>query len=432
MSRAASLLWSVALCVVICVLSQGFLPVGRFLGDADTLDPAAGASDPCANVLQGFVLLVLVAGTAVHIRAIAPSLRAGLLQWPVWLYCAASTLWSCSPGTTLRRSALLLAYFLFGHVAVTVMGTRRAVTLMSVSSAVMIGASLLLFVAVPGIGQDVGSYEGALRGVFSQKNITAWAFQLALAYLGYGLYADRRVGVGLVLGVPVIIIAIVLTRSTTELLACFLLIAFWIWSAWFRSTRLKLLPLWAAAAALAGFACVLLALGDDAYRLIGKDSTLTGRGPIWEAVERAIAARPLLGHGFQGFWQPQLREVQEIWAEVDWQAPHAHNGLLELLVEDGYVGLALYGLLACNLVRLVVRGLARDSAEAWWTLSWMILVVFKAHAEPVYLQLDMSTALISFSTVVLGMQERAFRAGQAPVSAAATAPRIGLGWNLSS
>ena len=415
-----------AMTVSVCVLSQGFLPLGRFAGAEQSLDP--GVADPWANMLQIFVLVVMLGGAAVNADRVRATLRAGLLQWPIWSFCLLSTLWSCSAGTTLRRSVRLLAYFVFGHYAVAVAGTRGTIRQLNIASWIMISASLVLFVAAPSIGQDIGSYEGALRGVFSQKNVTAWAFQLALAYLGYRLYADRRVGFGFVLGVPVIILSIILTRSTTELLACFVLIGFWGWSAWFRAARSKLVPLWAAAFVLAAIAFVLVGMGDDVYRALGKDPGLTGREQIWEMAERAIAARPLLGHGFQGFWLPQEREVQEIWAVVQWQAPHAHNGLLELLIETGAMGLLLYGLLVGNLLLLLARGLARDSAEAWWTLSWMILVVFKGHAEPVYLQLDMSTALISFSTVALGLQQRDYARSRI----VAATPHEGLGWSAPS
>ena len=418
-----------ALMLSICVLSQGFLPLGRFTG---AVEMAVGTGDLWANALQVFVLVVMLAGAAANLRRVLPTLRAGLLQWPIWSYCLLSTIWSSNPGTTLRRSTLLLAYFVFGHYAYAVAGTRGTIRAMNVASWFMILCSIFVFFAVPHIGQDIGSYDGALRGIFSQKNVTAWAFQLALTFLGYRLYADRRVSVGFLFGVPVIIGAIVLTRSTTELLACFVLIGFWMWSAWFRSVRLKLLPLWAAACALAIFVFTLYALGDDAYLFVGKDPSLTGRGPIWEMAERAIAARPWLGHGFQGFWLPDEREVQEIWAVVQWQAPHAHNGILELLIETGYVGLTLYGVLVGNLVVLVIRGLARDSAEAWWTVSWLMLVVFKAHAEPVYLQLDMSTALISFSTVMMGMQQREWDRQTARARSTPTAVRASSGWSALS
>ena len=416
--------------LAICVLSQGFLPLGRFLPGGDQADPDGG--DPWTNALQVFVLAVMLAGGAAHARRIAPTIRAGLPLWPVWAYCLLSATWSASPGTTLRRSFLLLAYFVFGHYAYAVAGTAGTIKRLNGASTLMIVLSLALFVLAPPLGQDTGDYQGALRGVFVQKNVTAWAFQLALACMGYRFYAERRVGAGFVVRVAVIVGAIVLTRSTTQLLGCALLLAFWAWSGWFRAARVKAVPVWVAACALATAGWTLWGLGDEAYRVLGKDSTLTGRGPIWDMAERAIASRPWLGWGFQGFWQPDERAVQEIWAVVGWSAPHAHNGLLELLIETGRVGAALFALLVARLAVLVVRGLARDEALAWWTASWMILVALKAHAEPVYLQLDLSTALLSFSVVALGTAERARSRQAGAARIPATAARAGLAASVSS
>jgi O-antigen ligase len=320
---------------------------------------------------------------------------------------------------------LLLAYFVFGHYACAIAGTDGTIRRLNAAGALMLVASLVLFVAAPGLGQDMGDYQGALRGVFVQKNLTAWAFQLALACLGYRFYLERRIGAGFVVRAVVIVGAIVLTRSTTQLLGCAALLGFWAWSGWFRASRLKALPVWVATCALVIAGWTLWGLGDEAYRVLGKDPTLTGREAIWELAERAIAARPWFGWGFQGFWQPDERAVQEIWAVTGWIAPHAHNGLLELLLETGFVGAALFALLVGHLVVLVARGLARDEALAWWTASWMMLVALKAHAEPVYLQLDLSTALLSFSTVALGMRERERSLQTRAARASATAWRAG-------
>jgi O-antigen ligase len=428
MRRQRSLLAGITVVGTICVLSQGFVPLGRFAGASDTLDPGHG--DPWADLLQGFALIAVLGGIVRNAGRVWPMFWAGRSLWPLWCYCLASAAWSAAPGTTIRRSILLLAYVLFGHYLVASVGARGGIARLRAASWLMLTASLLLYVAIPSLGQDVGDYQGALRGVFSQKNVTAWAFQLALAYLGYRIYAERRIGPWFVLQAIVIVGAIVLTRSTTELLACAMLICFWIWSAWFRAARLKLLPLWAAACIVAIAGSTLLALGDDAYALIGKDPGLTGRDVIWTMARDAIATHEWLGWGFQGFWLPDERDVQLIWSIVQWPVPHAHNGILELRIEMGLIGTVLYAIVMIDLLILVGRGLVRDSAEAWWTASWLILVVFKAHAEPVYLQLDMSTALTSFSLVVLGVQQRAAQEAQAKTRA--TASRDGFGARFAS
>ena len=80
----------------------------------------------------------------------------------------------------------------------------------------------------------------------------------------------------------------------------------------------------------------------------GKDPTFTGRTLIWQIlIEKVNLHNPLLGYGYNGFWQ--------IWRGSDnpgynlkpdplgdYVAPHAHNGFLEVFVQLGYLGLAIY------------------------------------------------------------------------------------------
>ncbi len=420
---------------MICVLSQGFLPVGRFAGLAET--QAVGTGDPWANALQVGVLacmLLLAVLRWTRLRTLLGPAR-GLAV--VWLYCVVSAAWSDNPGTTLRRSLLLLTYLGFGFVAVACRGRDGSVRLMRDASVFMLAASVLLFAAVPSIGQDVDPYAGALRGVFVQKNVAAWAFELALCFVGYDVLRERRIRAATCLLVPCFLAALALTRSTTELLSSAALLVFWLWAGWFRRSARRVLPLAVLFAGLLLALTALAGLGDAAFTLIGKDPTFTGRGPIWQAARGLIADRPLLGYGFQGFWLPGDRVAEEIWAELEWQAPHAHNGVLELLVETGFVGLALYLGLFLRLLGAVARGIARrDSALAWWSLSWMLLTTIKGLTEPVYLTLDMATALLSFSLVALAAETRATAAsparGGAARSAASIAPRIRFGLSTSS
>ncbi len=422
--RVPGRLETLGLAASICVLSQGFLPVQRFFsGEVD----APGSSDALSSGLEGGTLAVLLLLAVAGLRRVRPIWWEGVPAALLWIYCVASAFWSDNPETTCRRSLLLLSYLVFGHVAVGIIGTERTLRLLNRVSWFMLAASVALFIGLPSLGRDVGDYDGALRGIFVQKNVAAWAFELALAYLGYRLYAERRLGAMRMLGAGIIVGAIVLTRSTTGVIASMALICFWLWSCWFRRPRLRLLAWWVAAAALAGAVFAFALLGDNAYGLIGKDPTLNGRGPIWEAARGLIAARPWLGYGFQGFWLPGDRAVEQIWANIGWHAPHAHNGLLELLIETGVVGLALYGVLVGKLLLLVVRGLRRDDPVAWWTVSWMMLVVLKGMTEPAYLTLDMATALLSFSTVALHASEQRVRSG-APVPAARPRRRHAPAW----
>jgi O-antigen ligase len=76
--------------------------------------------------------------------------------------------------------------------------------------------------------------------------------------------------------------------------------------------------------------------------LLGRSSTLTGRIDIWRAALVPIMNRPFLGYGFDAFWLGAKGESGLIDRTVHYLVPHAHNGALELLLNLGAIGLALF------------------------------------------------------------------------------------------
>jgi O-antigen ligase len=72
------------------------------------------------------------------------------------------------------------------------------------------------------------------------------------------------------------------------------------------------------------------------------DPTYTGRNEIWTFTLESIAKRPLVGFGFEAFWEtPDLLTAwnsKESWGHL---AANAHNAYLDLAVTTGVVGLVL-------------------------------------------------------------------------------------------
>jgi O-antigen ligase len=69
-------------------------------------------------------------------------------------------------------------------------------------------------------------------------------------------------------------------------------------------------------------------------------SSLTGRLPLWSELWHAATKRPVLGHGFGGFWgEKNILKYSEM---EHWHIPHAHNAYLDLILALGAVGLSLY------------------------------------------------------------------------------------------
>jgi exopolysaccharide production protein ExoQ len=95
---------------------------------------------------------------------------------------------------------------------------------------------------------------------------------------------------------------------------------------------------------------------------LGKDATLTGRTLIWPYVIDNISEKPFLCWGFAA-WAPGNPAALQIAEALNWNAPNAHNDLLEFLLELGVVGTSLFLFLwARNLVMAVrcMNGPARQ------------------------------------------------------------------------
>ena len=95
---------------------------------------------------------------------------------------------------------------------------------------------------------------------------------------------------------------------------------------------------------------IFVMYSDLIFELFGKDTTLTGRTMFWPYIIDNISKKPLLGWGFYGFWSPlnpialQIAEairVQNSYGVTDYIA-NAHNGLLELLLEIGFLGTSVF------------------------------------------------------------------------------------------
>jgi O-antigen ligase len=123
---------------------------------------------------------------------------------------------------------------------------------------------------------------------------------------------------------------------------------------------------------------------DSVFALIGRDSSLTGRVPLWQYSADAVLERPLLGSGWDAFWLSKGGD--NIRNMVRWQAPHAHNGFLELSLNIGLIGMVIFMIGNFECFRRAVRYSkdANQPCRLWPLLfySYMFLSNF-TEAPPV-------------------------------------------------
>lgn len=106
-----------------------------------------------------------------------------------------------------------------------------------------------------------------------------------------------------------------------------------------QGLRVGLVTLWLGVVAAIAAVAVFVFAPDLIFLWLGRDATLTGRTDIWVALIENIEQRPWLGYGYGAFWAPDSLPGNWLREALQWDAPTAHNGWLEVTIALGLVGL---------------------------------------------------------------------------------------------
>jgi O-antigen ligase len=116
--------------------------------------------------------------------------------------------------------------------------------------------------------------------------------------------------------------------------------------------------------------------------LYGKDLTFTGRTGIWAASMRVIALRPWTGYGMGGVWvNPAAQPTKSIIDQLGFIVFHAHNGYVEIMLQLGVVGLALWAMLPLATIVVGSRLLKSSYRIGQWVLLFAIAVLMVSISE---------------------------------------------------
>ncbi len=355
--------------------SQGVIAALQAAG-GDVARTVAGETNLSSTLAQSLILVGLMVAVA-----FAPGRYLGLCRRVVPVILIAglallSTLWSADPLRTLRRAVALGECVLFGIFLYRTDGLERSIERFGRVCVVMAVLSLLAYVAVPSIGRETAlGYDRAMRGVFPQKNTMAECMLLGLccyAYRTLDVWRWRDAAAAGLLG-----LCLLLGRGASVLGVAGVigLIAVWLRLEWRPVLRLGL-------AFLVGWCAVALGAAalwfpHELFALLGRDASLTGRVPLWQAIWPEIWRAPLLGYGYAGFWNAASPTVQMIWRYAGWPAPDAHSSLLDILLQLGLVGAALYAWTFCTLfarARHAVRtGFAAARFGILFGVAWLLI-----------------------------------------------------------
>jgi O-antigen ligase len=332
----------------------------------------------------------------VYSRAMQDEVRRGalLLAWIGLTFASAA--WSPDPATTMRRALRLLEYSVFAFYLVhkyDIVGFTRFITRVL---AVSVFASFAILALRPDLGLDSSlEYHGAVRGAFIDKNILGGIMSLTVLSAGYSLFirANSRIFAGVVLLGSLVLL--VLSRSATSNIVVLTTIGLALYG-WIVRRRTN--PGWRIMGAILtviGIAAVTLGgiYFADVLEIAGRSATLTRRTDVWRAVAEAIRQRPLLGYGY-GFWEEPSVARNNIWLELNWAAPHAHNGWLDVTLQLGIVGLSITVVLwLVSLSRAIRLALFTGDAGALFMALIIVNTFIRSVTETVMLDPFLATWL---------------------------------------
>jgi O-antigen ligase len=267
----------------------------------------------------------------------------------------------------------------------------------------------------------------ALRGIFPHKNTLGSVMAVGALVVSHRLRASAKNLFWNLTWAILFVGVTFLSKSSTALLTIvFLYCANIVLVLYRRGGGARILGV-VVLAIFAPVAGVAMLAPDTVLELIGKDPTLTGRTDLWDIVIDEISQRPVLGWGFFAFWSSANPLSAEISGTLGWTVPHAHNGILEMLLEVGVVGTAIILAIFIRNVVLSWRYYRLSSNElAVTSLFCYATIVFTGITETVIVDPSESSVCIFF---ILGLMcERALRAlpqDEHPAVQSGPAPRGG-------
>ncbi len=344
-------------------------------GQAFIVDPAAidtGSGQPVTQVVFGLLYLVVMLllvryRTAAFHLLVREKWLAVLCLWAL-----ASVTWSVEPGESLRRALALIGTSIAGLYIGLRFEPKQQLKMIAYVIGLGAIASLIVALVLPSIGVTPG---GGWQGIYNMKNSLGRLMSLGAICFALLALGERRHRALRIVMFLLCCTLLVLSKSATAVVVTMAMLALlplrkllYLRARYLLATAAVLVPVAAAGIFWA------VEFSEQALLALGRDSSLTGRVPLWQLVMKSIAERPIRGYGFTAFWTGW--EGQRVSDSVNWDnaVPNAHNGFLEVWLGLGLIGLAL---ILINLSRNFLFGLRAARGHREIVYSWpLLLVVF--------------------------------------------------------
>jgi O-antigen ligase len=339
------------------------------------------------------------------------ALQMSLFSASALLACA-SSLWSQDPLLSLRSGMYLALNTLFAFYLVRRLVTEQLMRLILLLGVVVSLVSIAVAVGLPQYGWSTAGSHPVLQGAFIAKNALGNAAVILLTPIFFVRGVSKPLRAGYAITLLVLILLSFSLQAWLAAVFCFLFVAASILYRRLRGKDRVLLALVTLVPLAASLALILTNWSEIAL-WFGKDPTLTGRTAIWAAVVQSIAKRPLLGWGYDAFWQGFKGESASVILAAHWGVAQSQSGVLEVLLGLGAIGLALVVATWIQGVRNAFRCIRNGSSNTglWYLLILCLTALYSIGEALLQVQNSMVWILYIVACAGLAQEGRSLRKG---------------------
>ena len=340
---------------VLIMFSEGILP--RLFAAEETAE---------GSPILRLMWLPVYALTLVALAWKAKEFGRVILRMPfmIGLLCLAalSFLWSIDPDLSQRRGIAIVMSSMAGIFIGIRYNWRILLRMLGIVWLCVVLASTLTAILNPAFGVMSDVHVGAWKGLYYEKNQLGGHMARAAFLTAFLFLMDKPWRKLWAFGVAISVIVVLMTTSKTSLLGVILGFGILALALWMKRGPMAGLALtWLCAVTGGILAAILVFAPEVIFELLGRDPSLTGRTDIWAQLLQDIAERPWLGYGYGSFWMLDSEPAYWLREVLEWDAPTAHNGWLEVAIALGLTGLCF---LVLDFLLTVWRAL-KTSIDSW-------------------------------------------------------------------
>jgi exopolysaccharide production protein ExoQ len=379
---------------VIWLWIVGSRPVSVWLGINPGMEDVSQLVEgsPADRLIFEILLIIGILVLARRGRRTAVLLRANWLILIYFAYCLLSVMWSDFPEVALKRWTKSIGDLAMVFIVLTEVDPSAAFRrLLSRVGFVLLPASVLLIKYFGDLGRGYDPDGIPMNtGVTMNKNTLGvitfvialgalWRVRMLIAAKEEPSRGQHLLAQGTLLAVGVVLLA---TAHSATSSACFALGAGLMLASSLPLVRRRSAGVHALVLSvfLMGGLAMFIGAQADVVHALGRETTLTGRTEIWQAV-LPFVPNSAVGAGFESFWLgPRLDRV---WSRLSayMHVNEAHNGYLEVYLNLGWVGVGLIGLILVKGYSNVVTAFRYDPPVGSLLLAYVVAAAFYSISE---------------------------------------------------